>query len=81
MGGDMDLRATFYCLFERLPYRVHFRDFKMIDDACLLSQIQCQTLTAGGLRYLPNDIPRSSIYEDFSDALVNQYFHLTPAVF
>src|ERR1700722_7856109 len=52
----------------------------MIDHACLLPQTQFQTSTASGLRYLPNDIPHSSIYKDFSDAFVDQYFHPPPAV-
>jgi hypothetical protein len=77
------MEATWACLSYNIIRWFSIRrklNAKMIDDACLLPQTQFQALTAGGLRYLPNDIPHSSIYKDFSDALVDQYFHLTPAV-
>ena len=49
----------------RLPHRLHFVDFQVIDDARLLLQTQLQTLTAGGQGYFSSDIADSPIYKDF----------------
>ena len=64
----------------RLPHRLHFVDFQVIDDARLLLQTQLQAVTAGGQGYFSSDIAHAPIYKDFRYAFVNQYLHLAPAI-
>ena len=68
------------CPRPRLPHRLHFVDFQVIDGARLLLQTQLQAVTAGGQGYFAGDIAHAPIHKDFRYAFVYQYLHLAPAI-